>query len=122
MENGSCLGVTIIFDCEGVNFGHLAKIQILPIKRFMYFVQEVLPIHIKGLHFVNAPGIIEKLLFILKPFLKKELLDVMYTHKTVESLFTFIEPELLPADYPGGKQPSVKELHGQSAYSENRIF
>lgn len=36
-----------------------------------------MPVRISGIHFINSPSFIDKVLTLIKPFMKKELLDVV---------------------------------------------
>lgn len=74
---GTNNGVQIIFDMDGMSFGHFTKLGIMTLKKFFFYFQEAMPIRIKGIHFVNVAPFIDKLLTLIKPFLKKELVSVV---------------------------------------------
>lgn len=54
----------------------------------------------------------DKVLALMRPFMKKELMDVMHLHSTLD---TFIDKhvalELMPNEY-GGSAGSIKEIQG----------
>lgn len=49
--------------------------------------------------------------------MKKELLDLVRYRKNVEESYENIPAEIFPCDYPNGKGPSIKELHGKYCLS-----
>lgn len=55
---------------------------------------------LKEFHFINAPTFIDKLLAMVRPFMKDELLDILKVHQTdVNTLDEYISTnDLLKAD------------------------
>ncbi|XP_037037520.1 alpha-tocopherol transfer protein-like [Bradysia coprophila] len=123
MDEGTVNGYMIVMDMSGVTFGHLAKLGISTLKKYMLFVQEGLPVRLKGLHFVNTVSFMDKVLALMRPFMKRELLDVLELHSTVESLRKHVFPEQLPNEY-GGKAGTFDELREKTynQIKENRDF
>lgn len=56
---------------------HLTRLKLGTIKKFLSYVQEGLPTQLKAVHVLHATYIFEKILIILKPFMKKELFDMV---------------------------------------------
>ncbi|XP_039433285.1 alpha-tocopherol transfer protein-like [Culex pipiens pallens] len=104
-EDGLIEGHIIIYDLAGCHLGQLARLRFFPVKNYFYFVQEALPIRMKEMHFANIPSIMDKILLFLKPFMKRELLDVMHLHTTNESLLKVIPANCLPNEYGGTAGP-----------------
>lgn len=84
----------MVADLKGIAFGHVTKLNIITMKKFMYylqvsdsrslkigyilwFLQEAMPIRIKGLHFINIVPFMDKILALMKPFMKKELMSMV---------------------------------------------
>ncbi|KAJ3651820.1 hypothetical protein Zmor_017829 [Zophobas morio] len=110
-QEGLSNGFLLVADCEELSFGHLLKHNPILIKKFAYYLQEAMPIRLKkGMHFFNPPPFMDKLLALLKPFLKNELLNSLHVHNTLESLTKFVPLECLPKDY-GGAEETVSVLH-----------
>ncbi|XP_058456583.1 uncharacterized protein LOC131433978 [Malaya genurostris] len=101
LENGSSAGYRIIIDMKGVLFGHVARLGVLPIKHFLYYLQDAMPIRLKGLHFTNIVPFMDTILALLKPFMKKELLDVLFLHTSNEQMHQYIGKDCLPKDCGG---------------------
>lgn len=70
-----------------------------------------MPVRLKGLHFINTVSFMDKLLALMRPFMKKELLDVLELHSSVESFGKNVFPEQLPNEY-GGTAGTFNELRG----------
>ncbi|OWR47816.1 alpha-tocopherol transfer protein [Danaus plexippus plexippus] len=63
---------------------------------------ECILVKLKEVHFTNAPYFIDKLLNILKPFIKNELMQNLYIHKRdSEDLYTFVQKETLSKECAG---------------------
>nr|XP_022905855.1 alpha-tocopherol transfer protein-like isoform X1 [Onthophagus taurus] len=106
-------GHILIFDSAGLQLTHVFKLNIIALKKYLYFVQEAMPIRLKAVHIVNVSGITEKFLNVVKPFLKKEISDIIYMHKNMESLIKAIPLEIFPREY-GGCDDALLTLHGES--------
>lgn len=56
---------------------HLTKTRLGPIKNFFYYLQEGLPLKLKQIQVLNVVSFIDKIMTILKPFMKKELFEMV---------------------------------------------
>ncbi|CAH1982465.1 unnamed protein product [Acanthoscelides obtectus] len=72
--------------------------------------QEGMPIRLKSLQYFNIPSFMDKILALMKPFMKKELYDSIQIHTTMESLYAQVPKDILPQEY-GGSCESLKNLH-----------
>uniref|UniRef100_A0A182JKZ8 Uncharacterized protein n=1 Tax=Anopheles atroparvus TaxID=41427 RepID=A0A182JKZ8_ANOAO len=104
-EEGCNNGSIIIIDMDGIHLGHLAKLGIFTLKDLLYYIQEGLPIRMKGLHLVNVVPFIDRIMTMIRPFIKKELLEVLHLHTGMDTLYTHMPQRLLPADYDGMAKP-----------------
>ncbi|XP_055528170.1 alpha-tocopherol transfer protein-like [Wyeomyia smithii] len=102
-------GHIIIIDMEGMHLGHMAKMKISVMKNYTYYTQEALPIRIKQLHFLNVVPFMDKLMFLMRPFLQQKILDAVNFHTTLESIFKSIPLECLPCQY-GGEAGNLENL------------
>lgn len=60
----------------------------------------------------------DKILALMKPFMKKDLLDVLYLHSNVDTFSKFVPLEMLPNEC-GGKAGGLLEIKG--IYNPNAL-
>ncbi|RZC41575.1 CRAL TRIO domain containing protein, partial [Asbolus verrucosus] len=110
-QYGPANGLIAVFDTKGATLGHLTRINLIAFKQLLYFVQEAAPTRIRGVHFINVNPITNKLVVLAKPFLKKEIYEMIKFHSgSFENFYNYVPKEFLPEDY-GGELPSCQTLH-----------
>ncbi|XP_059046916.1 alpha-tocopherol transfer protein-like [Achroia grisella] len=108
-KTGTWPGFVILIDLDRITLGHLARLDLQTIQQFLYFLQEAMLMKVKGLHFLNAPSFMDKLMMMIKPFMKKDLLDVLHIHQIgSKSLEQFVSTAGLPKE-AGGKYKTFNE-------------
>lgn len=60
-----------------VGLMHLTRVRMGNVKRFLQFVQEAIPIQLKEIHVLNVVYFIDKILGLIKPFMKTELFKLV---------------------------------------------
>lgn len=65
------------------------------------FLQEAVAVRLVGFHFINIVPFMDKILALMNPFMKKELLSILHLHNTLEDFYKFVPKEILPKDYHG---------------------
>ncbi|XP_063896395.1 clavesin-2 [Helicoverpa armigera] len=101
-EEGTWPGFVLIFDLEGLRLGHLARLDVQTLQQFLYYLQEAMLVKIEGLHFLNAPSFMDRLMMMIRPFLKKEMMDVLVIHQIgAKTLDKFVPMEGLPKEAGG---------------------
>lgn len=120
-REGTTNGHIILFDMKNVVFGHAARLNPVGLKKYLIYLQEALPVRLKGFHFMNITSVMDVILNMMKPFMKKELLDMLHTHTTLDTLSKFIPIDILPNE-TGGKAGPLMEFHKKTIkmLEENR--
>jgi hypothetical protein len=100
-----------IMDLKGFTAKHLWKVvqNLSLVKLYTKYVQEAVPMKIHQNHFVNCSSVVSKLISIARPFIKKEVFEVLHFHTTYEGLHNFIDKENLPLEY-GGVAGTLEEF------------
>ncbi|KAL7030133.1 hypothetical protein ACKWTF_006537 [Chironomus riparius] len=115
--NGPRNGSIFISDWTGAKFGHLFRASISSIRKSLDFVQNAIPMEIKAVHILNSSYLIQVLFSIIRPFMKKELYDIIHIHPSNLNYEEFFEKHVprhcMPADYGGDLQP-LKILHSKN--------
>lgn len=74
---GCSPGYVFLFDMQGVGLGHLMKLSINSIRKFFEYIQEAMPVRLKAIHVLNTVWFMNKVLALIKPFMKQELYDMV---------------------------------------------
>lgn len=98
---------------SGAQIGHVFRLGLFTVKHGLHYIQEGFPIRMKQIHFFNLVSFIDKILAIVRPFMKQSLWDILYLDPKIEDTYECIPPDVFPTDYPGGTALSVRELHGE---------
>ncbi|XP_046964463.1 clavesin-1-like isoform X2 [Vanessa cardui] len=102
-EEGTWPGFVLLLDMDLASVGHLARIDISLLKQVLFFHQECMLIKLKELHFLNAPYFMDKVMMMLKPFMKKSLMDIIKVHERgSDSLYKYVQKNSFPKE-SGGK-------------------
>jgi hypothetical protein len=102
--NGLTEGEIGIMDFDGFSFRHFIKVasNLSAIRLYLKYVQEAVPFRIHQNHFVNCSSVLTKIMALVRPFMKKELFDVMHFHTAgYETLYEHVQREDLPEEYCG---------------------
>ncbi|XP_071581299.1 alpha-tocopherol transfer protein-like [Temnothorax nylanderi] len=107
---GTCEGHMMLFDVKNLSFGHVGRLSPMGIKKWLYYLQEGLPVRLKGFHIMNSSPVMDVIMNMMRPFMKKQLMDMFHIHTTSDTLEKFIPLEVLPNE-SGGQAGSLQELH-----------
>ncbi|RZC42855.1 CRAL TRIO domain containing protein [Asbolus verrucosus] len=115
-------GVVGVADLKGCSLWHLFKIKLSTVQKLLSYLEEGYPCKIKKVHVLNTVGFIDKIIWMLQPFLKKGFLKLFEFHQPDMDMNDFFEKFLAadccPEDY-GGTLPSLESLSAAS-YQEMR--
>lgn len=102
-----------IMDFSNFSFRHFIKIvaNFPTVRMYLRYVQETVPFKIHQNHFVNCSSTLTKIITLIRPFVKKELFEVMHFHTSgYDSLYEHVPREILPLEY-GGKAGAFDDLY-----------
>ncbi|KAH8232164.1 hypothetical protein KR032_001145 [Drosophila birchii] len=105
-EDGIQPGHVIVIDLKGTSLGHVARIGLLQMKKFLFYLQEAAAIRLIGFHFINIVPFMDKILALMTPFMKKELTSVLHMHSDLNEFYKFVPKEMLPQEYGGQLEES----------------
>ncbi|XP_053617354.1 alpha-tocopherol transfer protein-like [Plodia interpunctella] len=97
-----------IIDLKNIHFGLLTKLSPVAIKKAEVLCTEGFGTKISGIHILNAPSFIDRLVSILKASLKEKVASRIHVHSTYEALHKYVPKEILPKDYGGDEQSCAK--------------
>lgn len=105
MQSGIANGHIFVLDMEGTTLSHFARTDLTAMIKFMYYLQvriqttvflprhpftsiwlqEALPLRLRGMHFINTVSLVDKILAMKRPFLREALKDKLYVHTTMDN-------------------------------------
>lgn len=95
-------GEVPIFDMTNITIRHFTRVVFSTMRLFMKYSQEAHPVIVQQIHIVNCSSLLNRVLAIMRPFLKAEVAERIQTHlPNSDTLFKFIPRELLPKEYNG---------------------
>lgn len=101
-----------IFDMAGYSLRHLTKTVLSSLRVYMKFVQEAHPVRLKEIHVLNCPSYLDKVLTVVKPFIKSEVFKLIHFHLPgADTPFKHFPRSMLPEEYGGeaGKMSLLKQ-------------
>ena len=100
-EKVQIYGITVIEDVSNVGYKIAWKFPSLS-KQVMSLMQDVMPLRLRSINFVNEPYLFDCIAMIMKPFFKEKMRKRMHLHgKKFSKLHELIDPSILPPMYGG---------------------
>ncbi|KAK1137919.1 hypothetical protein K0M31_002412 [Melipona bicolor] len=109
LRNGTCDGYMFIADMSNVSLGHVGRLSPMGLKKLVMYIQEAIPVRLKGLHFINCPSVMDIIMNMARPFIKNELWNIIHLHSSIKTLEEFLPIDLLPSEV-GGKAGSIVQM------------
>lgn len=123
-KNGPRNGAVFLFDMKGVGLMHLTRVNISSIRKFFAYLQEGVPGKLSAIHVLNVVSFFDKIMTLIKPFMKAEVMKNLHLHSSsmdMEKFYTECIPKkCLPSDF-GGDLESVEELHQKHCKEFTRL-
>jgi hypothetical protein len=98
-ENFQVNGVVFVFDMTSFSMKHMTRWSMEDLKNWNASWQNSMPGRFKAFHHYSDGTIFETLMAISRPFLSKKMQDRVHVHDTLESLYKYVDMELLPDEY-----------------------
>lgn len=76
-SEGCTPGYVFLFDMRGVKLAHLTRLSINSIRKFFEYLQEGMPVRLQGIHVLNTVWFMDKILSLVRPFMKRELFEMV---------------------------------------------
>ncbi|XP_061399015.1 alpha-tocopherol transfer protein-like [Musca vetustissima] len=117
-------GEVQIFDMNGYTMKHVTRLSIRTLRTYLKFLQQAFPVRIKAMHMINCPSYLDKMLRVVKPFINKEVFEMIHFHTTgIETLYEHVPKDMLPDEY-GGKAGKLSDLKDEFTKTllENRDY
>lgn len=100
-----------VFDMAGYTLRHLTKTALGALRVYMKFVQEAHPVRLKEIHVLNCPSYVDKVMAVVKPFIKGEVFKLIHFHlPNADTPYRHFPRSMLPEEYGGeaGKMSDLK--------------
>lgn len=78
-----------ISDMKCHTMGHMRRLSLRIFRTMLKFLQEAYPVRIKAVHMVNCPPYMNKILAIVKPFVSKQVFELVSKLRRTYSLWNF---------------------------------
>ncbi|XP_030380712.1 alpha-tocopherol transfer protein [Scaptodrosophila lebanonensis] len=101
-----------IFDMAGYTLRHLTKTVLSSLRVYMKFVQEAHPVRLKEVHVLNCPSYLDKVLTVVKPFIKSDVFKLIHFHlPNADTPYKHFPRAMLPTEYGGeaGRMADLKQ-------------
>ncbi|XP_077301573.1 alpha-tocopherol transfer protein-like [Arctopsyche grandis] len=112
LKTDCCLSDRYILDLSNMKWGHFTKINPILIKNAEIVNKKAYGMRIAGIHILNAPPFVDKLIILLKGALKPKLASRVKCHLTLDDLHKEISKDVLPTEY-GGLERSLNALNDE---------
>ncbi|XP_014244483.1 uncharacterized protein LOC106663843 [Cimex lectularius] len=114
-------GFILVYDAAGFSLSHCFKCSLSQAKNYIDFGKNAAPMRVVKVVFINTSPVVEKMLTLVKPFLNKDLINMMSFHSKPDTFFKDLPKENVPEDY-GGTLAPLSSLHRKyvEEVTENR--
>lgn len=80
-------GIIFLFDMRYVRIGHMMRTRVSSLKKYFRYVQEGLPASLYQIHVINVVSFFDKILTLIKPFMRAEIFKVVSTLRMKSNRF-----------------------------------
>lgn len=76
-DGGIADGDVTVFDMRTFSLRHITKIVVSTVRIYMKYTQEAHCLRIKHLHIINCTNLVNKMMFLVKPFIRKDVYEMV---------------------------------------------
>ncbi|XP_055374828.1 alpha-tocopherol transfer protein-like [Condylostylus longicornis] len=113
-----------IFDMDGCSLKHVKSANITAIRALFKYLQEAITVKLKEIHLLNCPVFIDKIMAILKPFIRNDLYKKIRFHQPNSlTIYDYVPKELFPIEY-GGNSYHLEDIRTEwvNKLKDNREY
>lgn len=89
-DGGITDGEIPIFDMTGFSLKHITKIVLSSLRVYMKYTQEAHPVRLKQIHVINCSSFLDRVMTLIKPFIKGEVFKLVSHSLLNLSIFLFL--------------------------------
>ncbi|XP_030023306.2 clavesin-1 isoform X2 [Manduca sexta] len=109
-EEGTWPGLVLIIDMDQSVLAHLGRLELMVLKKVLYFVQECMLVKLKQICFINAPPFVDKLMMLIRPLINKTLMDIIKIHPVgTDTMYKTVPRAAFPKE-SGGEYKSYNKI------------
>ncbi|XP_041971740.1 uncharacterized protein LOC121727808 [Aricia agestis] len=116
LDYSSCVdhhfGVRCIVDYSNFPMSYILKINPMLVKKIELLGAKAYGLKIKGIHMINVPSFLDKIMTIIKSSLSEKLAGRINVYSTYDDLYADISKDILPKEY-GGNGATCAEISDQ---------
>uniref|UniRef100_A0A1B6D0A6 CRAL-TRIO domain-containing protein n=1 Tax=Clastoptera arizonana TaxID=38151 RepID=A0A1B6D0A6_9HEMI len=101
-------GLLFLFDHSGVSLGHLTRVNLSSVRKYFHYIQDAMPVRLKGIHIINVNPVMTHIMTMIKPFIHKQHVQHIHLHTPddIKNMYETIPQDILPKDYNGEESSS----------------
>ncbi|VVC40931.1 Cellular retinaldehyde binding/alpha-tocopherol transport,CRAL/TRIO, N-terminal domain,CRAL-TRIO lipid [Cinara cedri] len=109
MRREPIYGMIFLLDLKYCQLSYLLSFTPSLTKNLMRCIDEATPLRVRGVHYVNPPKFVARLVNFFKIFMPSKIQDRICVHETFDTLYDYIPKDVLPYEY-GGTAGSVEKF------------
>ncbi|XP_044254677.1 inter-alpha-trypsin inhibitor heavy chain H4-like [Tribolium madens] len=112
----------VILDLDGLTKNHLNKFETSVLKKFLCYVQQAIPLKVKGIYCLNNKSFCDDIMALIKPFIRTEIVSKVYFHNDINDLLINVPMKCLPEEYGGSVKCKLLHEKNKKQLYENILF
>lgn len=109
MRREPVYGLVFLLDLKHCQLSYLLSFTPTLTKNLMRCIDEATPLRVSGVHYVNPPKFVSRLVNFFKLFMSSKIQNRIVIHETYDTLYEYIPRDILPDEY-GGTAGSIEKF------------